>query len=223
MTIEQIARTDLQSEIIRKIKAHIYEHELQPGDLLPSQAAMCAMLGASRPSVREAIKTMEAQGLVRSINGKGIYVEQVDTSFHTGLSSTAYNIRLLYDALAVRKALEGMAVELCIENASDEQLRELSGILAQVEDKYYRKEHQADLDLLYHKTLIQLAGNSLLSNMLKNLMQHSSGLWSMKDVVADILNDSIPSHRVVMDLMLARNTEQAVKEHNGYKIGRAHV
>lgn len=214
--MEPIRRVDLQSEIIKKIKAYIYDHTLQPGDPLPSQAAMCAMMGTSRPSVREAIKTMEAQGLVRVMNGKGIFVEQVDTSFRTDLSNTAYNVRLLQDALGVRKALEGMAVEICTNKATNQQLRELSSILTQVETLYYNGEDQADLDLLFHKTLINMAGNSLLTNMLRNLVRHSSGLWSMKDQVAEILSDSIPAHRIVMNRMLARDVAAAVREHNKY-------
>lgn len=216
VTIEPIRRVDLQTEIINKIKAHIYDNRLQPGDPLPSQAAMCGMLGASRPSIREAIKTMEAQGLVRVMNGKGIYVEQIDTSFHTDTTNTAYNVKLLQDAMSVRKVLEGMAVEQCTVKAMDEQLLELSGILSQVEDRYYRGEAQSDLDLLYHRTLIDYAGNRLLSNMLRNLVQHSSGLWRMEDPVAAILSDSIPSHRIVMDHMLARDADAAVREHNKY-------
>lgn len=198
------------------IKKYIYENKLQPGALLPSQAAMCEMMGASRPSVREAVKTMEAQGMVRVLNGKGIYVEQVDTSFHVGPMNTAYNVKLIKDALEVRKVLESLAVERCIQNASDQQLQDLSGILSEVEARYYRREEQSHLDLLFHKTLINLAGNSLLSNMMKNLMQHSSGLWSMKGKIAEILSDSIPSHRVVMDFIIDRNIQAAVRENNRY-------
>lgn len=214
--IEHIERVDLQEKIIWEIKKHIYDNRLKPGDMLPSQASMSAMTGASRTSVREAVKTMEAQGLLRTINGKGIYVECVDSSFHVGTPDTGYIVKLLIDSFGVRKALEGMAVELCTMNAGDEQLKNLSGMLSRVEEKYYKREYQSDLDLTFHQTLVALADNSLLSHMLKNIMQNSSGIWHMKDKIADILSDSIPGHRAMMDKMLLRDAEGAVDAYNEY-------
>lgn len=66
-------RNTLQLEIIRFIKQYITEHELKPGDKLPSQEQLISMIGVSRTSLREAVKTMEAQGKLKVLNGKGIY------------------------------------------------------------------------------------------------------------------------------------------------------
>lgn len=208
---------DLQSLIIIEIKKHVYNHQLKPGDILPSQSGIAKAVGASRASVREAIKTMEAQGLLRVLNGKGIFVENVDTSFYAGEMNRPYILQRLIDALSVRKALEGMAVEQCTLRASDEQLRGLSEILSKVEARYERREPQADLDLLFHQTLVSLAGNVLLTHMLKNLLQASSGIWSMEDdELTGILSGSIPAHRAMMNRMLARDVQGAVKVHDEY-------
>lgn len=216
MIIKRIERIDLQERIILEIKKHIYENQLQPGDLLPSQANMARQIGASRPSVREAIKTMEAQGLLRSVNGKGIYVEIVDVSFYNGGMNKSYLLKVYLDAHQVRQSLEGMAVELCTRTATDGQLRELSDILANVEDKYRKNERQSELDLLFHQTLIALSGNRLLAHLIKNLLQQSSGFWRMEDEIGQILTESIPSHRVMMDYMLQRDCKMALKVHNQY-------
>lgn len=215
--IERIKAPGLQTRIILEIKKHIYTQQLSPGDMLPSQAALCEMTGASRATVREAIKTMEAQGLLRVVNGVGIYVENIDTSFFVGEMNRGYILRRLIDALSVRKALEGMAVEQCTLLATDEQLKALSAILHEVEVRYERGEDQSELDLLFHQKLIALAGNALLSHMLRNLMQASSGIWSMpSEEFSTILSSSIPQHRVMMDRMLARDASGASRAHNEY-------
>ena len=67
-------RTSLQSEIIRFILDYIREHDLNPGDKLPSQESLLAMMGVSRTSLREAMKTLEARNVLEAKNGKGIYV-----------------------------------------------------------------------------------------------------------------------------------------------------
>lgn len=208
---------DLQQQIIAGIKRYIYQHQLKPGDRLPSQASIAQDAGASRASVREAVKTMEAQGLLRAVNGKGIFVENVDTSFYVGEMNRAYILQRLIDALYVRKALEGMAVELCTLRATDEQLRGLSEILSEVEALYERGEPQAELDLLFHQKLVSLSGNALLTHMLKNLLQSSSGIWNMRsEDLAAILSASIPAHRLMMDSVLARDAARAARVHNEY-------
>lgn len=217
MTIDRIEKVDLQAQIIREIKKHIYANQLTPGDPLPSQASIAELVGVSRASVREAVKTMEAHGLLRVVNGKGIYIESVDTSFFAGDLNKGYLLRQLADALSVRKALEGMAVEECTRRATDEQLRALSRLLSKVEQRYARGEEQAEFDLKFHQTLVSLSGNALLTHMLKNLLRHSSGIWNIESPdLRDILRASIPAHRAMMDLMLGRDAAGAARVHHDY-------
>lgn len=178
--------------------------------------AIAAQLRISRPSVREAIKTLEAQGLVRVVNGKGIFVEQVDASFHTDTINRNYLIKQLIDVMEVRRALEGLAVEQCTVYASREDLEELSRILGCAEWQYYHGKRNADNDLLFHQRLIAMGNNALAANMLRTLLQNVSGMWSMGKDFSGIFNDSIPAHRVMMDHMLAGEAREAVQTNNAY-------
>lgn len=179
--------------------------------MLPSQGAIANIVGASRASVREAVKTMEAQGLLRAVNGKGIFVENVDTSFYVGEMNRDYILGRLIDVLSVRKALEGLAVELCTLRATDGQLRHLSELLEAVEFRYAGEEAQSEQDLLFHQTLVPYSQNALLTHMLVNLMQTSSGIWNMDSSgFAPILTASIPRHREMMNHMLRRDAKRAV-------------
>ena len=60
----KIQRVSLQSEITKYIQDYIKEEGLIRGDKLPSQGEMVEIMGVSRTSLREAIKTLEAQGLL---------------------------------------------------------------------------------------------------------------------------------------------------------------
>lgn len=214
--MKKLEREDLQTSIMQEIKRHIFKNELKSGDLLPSQQKIAEMLGASRTSVREAIKTMEALGLVRVVNGKGILVEQIDNSFYDGEKKNAYRLKMLLEAFYVRRALEGAAIEETTKNASDSELEDLSALLGLVEEKYYKQEEQAELDLQFHQKVLELSKNNLLIHMTSNLILRSSGLWSLTDQEADILNESIPSHRVMVDYMLKRDYKMALKTHYDY-------
>ena len=61
----------LYVQAFREIRAYITRNNLQPGDLLPSEQAMCEMLGVSRNVLREAIKSMELMGMAQSRPGRG--------------------------------------------------------------------------------------------------------------------------------------------------------
>ena len=59
----------LYAQVFRQVRAYIIQHNLQPGDLLPTEQALVEMLGVSRNVLREAIKSMELMGLVSARRG----------------------------------------------------------------------------------------------------------------------------------------------------------
>ena len=103
----KIQRTSLQSEIIRYIQNYIQENGLKPGDRLPSQEKLIEMMGVSRTSLREAMKTLEARNVLEAKNGKGIYVGSQEVNDLLRLIDFAKEKELLLDTLEVRKILEG--------------------------------------------------------------------------------------------------------------------
>ena len=58
-------------EVTERIKHYILENKLQPGDPLPTEAELCDALGASRTSIREAVKTLNALDIVNVRHGHG--------------------------------------------------------------------------------------------------------------------------------------------------------
>ena len=78
------------------IKSYILRHGLHPGDRLPTESALCADLGVSRSSVREALRRLQALDIVTVRQGSGSYVGEMsmqplvetlvqDIAFHSGL------------------------------------------------------------------------------------------------------------------------------------------
>ena len=103
------SRTD---ETVTALTEWIIGHGLRSGDLLPSEAELCAELGIGRNSLREAVRTLRATGVLEVRRGAGTYVGVLSMQalsdellFHSRLSSgdsTSY-LRYLSE---VREALE---------------------------------------------------------------------------------------------------------------------
>jgi len=121
----KIQRTSLQLEIIRYIQNYIEENELKAGDRLPSQEQLLEMMGVSRTSLREAMKTLEARNVLEVRNGKGVYVgSQKESAFLSLMDFTREKGKLL-DALEVRKILEREILRMVIHTVNEEELKEL--------------------------------------------------------------------------------------------------
>jgi GntR family transcriptional repressor for pyruvate dehydrogenase complex len=82
----------ISEEIVTQIKVLISDGQLKPGERVPSERELAALLGVSRPSVREAIMVLEAMGLVESRQGGGTFVRSLtETSLADPLSSMVGN------------------------------------------------------------------------------------------------------------------------------------
>lgn len=147
---------DLRSGAIAALRDAILGGVLKPGDRLNEQA-LCAQLEMSRPPLREAIRSLEHEGLVRSIPRRGSFVRTL----------TGDDVEEIY---AVRCALEGMAAELVIERATERQIDELEQLVLQVETTPPELLHETiATDLRFHRRLVALASNSTLARMWNEL------------------------------------------------------
>ena len=138
----KIQRTSLQSEIIRYIQNYIQENGLKPGDRLPSQEKLIEMMGVSRTSLREAMKTLEARNVLEAKNGKGIYVGSQEVNDLLRLIDFAKEKELLLDTLEVRKILEREILRMVIHSVTQEELEELGAITRVLMAKFRRGEQQ---------------------------------------------------------------------------------
>ena len=125
---DKIKRTPLQSEIIRYIQEYIEENHLEAGDRLPSQGQLIQMMGVSRTSLREAMKTLEARQIIKVQNGKGIFVNENKDSAMLNLLDFAREKEKLLDTLEVRRVLEQEILRMVIHRAAPEEIQELGEI-----------------------------------------------------------------------------------------------
>jgi len=68
-TWEPVGRVPTYELVLRRIEEQLLSRSLRPGDKLPPERELATMLGASRPAVREALRVLQAQGILRSSVG----------------------------------------------------------------------------------------------------------------------------------------------------------
>jgi len=151
-----------------EMKAYIINNSLGPGDPLPTEGEIAKQLSISRTSVREAIKGLEALGVVETRAGTGIFVR--DFSFDPILDNLAYgilyDIRELDEILEVRALLEISLTEYLISSKTPAQLERMKEILEQIHIDAEVGIYSSEADRDFHKALHQNLDNATLKRLL---------------------------------------------------------
>lgn len=156
-------------KVIDYIKKQILEGNLQLGGKLPAERDLSNLLGVSRNSVREAIRTLDIMGVISSQQGAGNYLTgNFQNNLVESMSMMFYLNQIDYQQVSqLRRALEMQALILAIDNITDPEIAQLERILNQLEKE--TEEINVILDKQLHYNIAIASGNTLIINILQAL------------------------------------------------------
>ena len=150
----------LTDQITRIIKEQIFNGELRPGERVVEQK-FARQFGVGQNAIREALIELAHLGFVRRIPNKGTYVTEVTPEDAVKIAR-------------VRRALEGLAIELILERMSTEKLdiSAAAELLNRMRHLLKKGDMEAfyQADVEFHRRLWQLSGNEYLSQMLEQIV-----------------------------------------------------
>ena len=186
MSGKHIAASDEIAELLRDA---IISGELKPRERL-IEMDLSARYNVSRTPIREAIRNLEAAGLVTVIPYKGAIVSDVDVE----------EIHAIYE---VRATLEGMATRLATPNMTPELLDELDRLIREME-RSAEAEQATEFTRLndaFHKSIFNRCGNKVLAGIIDDLLDRSvifrrAASRSRRNIV-----NTIQTHREILEAM----------------------
>ncbi|QAY64281.1 FadR family transcriptional regulator [Xylanimonas allomyrinae] len=146
------------------------------GERLPGERALAEQMGVSRPSVREAVRVLEAMGIVRTAVGSG--PEAGATVVDRPAAGLGAAVRLhiasgtlpVRDVVATRAALETWAVGQAAARFEPEtDLTEAHQLLKEMDEPEVSAAQFVHLDQQFHLGLVQLGGNQLVEAILTGM------------------------------------------------------
>lgn len=167
------------SRIATQLIELIEIQKLLPGDKLPPERQLAELLAVSRPSLREALHILQAQGIVHIKHGQGTYVQEplVAQELRASMMSTTHGLNELFDA---REVLEVPAAKWATKKATKEDIRLLRATLNQIDTVTSTEPIDYDqlqlLDAKFHLTIVGIAGNRFINqtlNVLQDVMRMS--------------------------------------------------
>lgn len=166
-----VARVRSHELVISAIEEQIFNGALKVGDPLPSERELAARLQVSRASVREAIRVLEAQGVVTANVGAG----PAAGTFITGMRGAALTrfLRLhvalsnfaMPDIVDARVILERNSAALAAANAGADERAAIRVPLLEMDSPALDVERFNDADTAFHVAIAEASGNQLVSDM----------------------------------------------------------
>lgn len=156
-------------KVIEYIKEQMKNGTIQIGGKLETERKLSEKLGISRPSIREALRSMENIGLIESKQGSGNYLLG---DFSKNLTES-FSLMLLMkqvdyvDITEVRRAIELEAYKIAMRSISDQQLKEIKSCL--VNPLNERFENEILFDRNFHFAIVKATGNGFMMNIVEPL------------------------------------------------------
>lgn len=200
--------TDAAIAIIReRIEAGVYP----VGSLLPAQRQLSEELAISRASLREALSTLEALGLLVIRPGKGVYVESAQAA--SAQSWRFAEQSSLPDTYQMRFALEGFIARMAALAVSDSDLVWFEENITAMQTALACDEldEAARLDYDFHMRIVGIAGNAAIQSILSSSAEIMKESQRMPFYRRELVLSTYTEHRAILDALKARDSAAAGK------------
>ncbi|MFJ3393214.1 FadR/GntR family transcriptional regulator [Leifsonia aquatica] len=167
--------------VLAHIEARLVDGRLRPGDHLPAERALSADLGVSRSSVREAIRVLEAMGLVRTQTGSGPTSGAIIVARPVGGMQALMRLQVaasgfpVADVVRTRLLLETAVAEELAERPSTVDLSDARQLLDAMDDPALTPQEFLALDAQFHLVLAEASGNAVVAATMAGLRSSIEG------------------------------------------------
>jgi GntR family transcriptional repressor for pyruvate dehydrogenase complex len=183
---------------------------------LPGEVELTSQHDVSRLTVREAIKTLEAQGVVRVERGRGMFVNPVTrwTSMEAVLRASLDSqdeAQTSVHLIGLRRILETGAAELAAPRISEEGLLIVRQHLQAMTRAHVNNDvpQFVEADLAFHDTILQASGNVFLAVMFEPLSALMKDRRVETSRYAEIQEHALEAHAKIVEALAAGNGENA--------------
>lgn len=191
----------LGADIAERLRNAILTGYFGPGERLPEEH-LAKTMGVSRGPVREALAALEREGLIITRRNRGAFVAQLSSED-------------LDEVYSLRVAIERLAVERCVANASESDIDDLQRVvdrIAELMERGITEQETAELDLEFHDIIYRSGRHHRLYDVWATLRQQIHILLLNRNVAhEDFRSLVVPAHQEIVDAIRARDLERTIQ------------
>ena len=196
---EATDKYSLRGMVFTKIREDILSGKYTENEEL-KEITIGQELGVSRTPVREALRQLELEGLVKIIPNKGAYV--------AGISN-----KDVHDIYMIRSYLEGLCARWACENITQEQIDAIEEVIY-LSEFHVKKEHFdqiVELDTKFHELLYASSGSRILGHLLRDYHQYVHSIRKITLSDPDRARNSNAEHSAILEAIRNRDADNAEK------------
>lgn len=206
---------DLSVQIAQSLRAAILDGTLDADERLPSEQELAERFEVSRPTVREALKRLAAQNLIRTRRGAtgGAFVNRLTYAQAAEQQVTLSSLLLSMNevdfttACQARYALERAAVPMATTHRTADQLAEMTAELARQGAEGLSDEAFCASDVAFHTALVEGSANPVLSWHVAGAVAAMQPLMNMLTFTARDRAQILSHHRAILEALRNRQPE----------------
>jgi GntR family transcriptional repressor for pyruvate dehydrogenase complex len=209
--VEPINSTRIYEEIVRQIRTLISEGKLKSGDRLPPERELAERFKVSRPSVREALRTLESMGLIEIRLGEGTFVREISVdSLIEPLALVMLTQREAVEELfEARRLLEPAIAGLAARRSTEEEIHEMERILEEQAREVATGRTGLTQDAAFHAAIASSAHNRAITRIVYALIDLLTQSREEALQVPGRAARSHQDHRRIMEAIRQRDATSA--------------
>lgn len=217
LSFDGVVTESLAKQIAEQIREAIVDGRLKVDERLPTEPELAERFEVSRPTVREALKRLAAQNLIRSRRGPagGTFVNRpsVADAGRALTESATLLVSLgeftLADIAEARDALERACARLAADRRAPEHLDRMAEEVRRQRDPALSGEEFCASDVRFHRALVDAAGNPVMGFVMGAVIE---ALQPASNMVIDRFRDRVQAagqHQRLLDAIAARDGDAA--------------
>jgi GntR family transcriptional repressor for pyruvate dehydrogenase complex len=193
--IRPVRKRTVVDGVIEEIKRLLRAQEMQAGAKLPGERELSRRLGVSRPSVREALRTLERMGVLDTRHGSGTQV----AASGSNVLRDPFDFLLMLDQPTVadlhetRELLEVHLAGQAAQRRTPRDLEALQAALVELRLQMDRRQGYTLPDFQFHRALAAAAHNPLLERIMNSLQEH---VYALMDSVTPTVHNFAASYAI---------------------------
>lgn len=189
----------------------VVEKGLKAGEKLPNEVDLAGELGVSRATLREAIRTLTAQGVLEVRRGKGTFVSQAVEEMSDFGFSTLERVRgQLRDLFELRSIFEPQAARLACRRATAEERADILAKGKIVEDCIRSGADRTQADAAFHAAIVRATHNEFMVRLLPLIQRAVATAVETGDDAQRLAEDTLRDHALLLEFFARGDEEGAL-------------
>lgn len=214
MSYQPLERRKVYEQVAEQLLRQIGSRHLRPGDPLPPERELTESFGVGRSSIREALRMLESQGVIKAANGGAFVVASAANPLNSSLRLvfTLDDRAGIHDLFELRRIIDCEAAALAAERRTDAHLDEMDAAIAAMESSLGadgRSEQFIDADLRFHLAVAEATGNRMLLHSMEAVRDVVRRALMTVYFIPQSPESAVVEHRAVRAAIAAENVVQS--------------